>query len=170
MSMEVVVLGDRSPDSDQKGWGEGADGERWENTAQGRHRWGHLQVFAVNECPLGLWASPMQATGPGPEPAHPVFTFWTWLVVISCPKAQFPAHSLEPGCWLRKGTCCVDGGDTTKVQQRLHLLGTGGGAAFRLLWSASAPGGDPTLCPPPREELEMFPALFVRCRPGSSFP
>lgn len=54
MSMEVVVLGDRSPDSDQKGWGEGADGERWENTAQGRHRWGHLQVFAVNECPLGL--------------------------------------------------------------------------------------------------------------------
>lgn len=104
------------------------------------------------------------------SPPNPVFTFWTWLVVISCPKAQFPAHSLEPGCWLRKGTCCVDGGDTTKVQQRLHQLGTRGGAAFRLLWSASAPGGDPTPSPPPREELEMFPAPFVRCRPGSSFP
>ena len=69
----------------------------------------------------------MQATGPGPEPAHPVFPLWTWLVVISCPKAQFPAHSLEPGCCLRKGTCYVDEGDTTKVQQRLCLLGTGGG-------------------------------------------
>ena len=54
MSVEVVILGDRSQDSDQKGWGEGVDGERWDNTAHGRCRWGHLQVFALNECHLGV--------------------------------------------------------------------------------------------------------------------
>lgn len=53
MSMEVVVLGDRSPDSDQKGWGEGVDGEGGKTMLRKR-RWGHLQVFALNECPLGL--------------------------------------------------------------------------------------------------------------------
>ena len=134
----------------------------------GKAQWGHLQMFAPNECPVGLWASRMQATGPDPEPTHPVFTPGP-ACGYKLPKNPVPAHNLEP-MLAQKGDMLCGWRAHHQITTKTAPTGDWRGAGFMLLWSASAPGGDPTSSPPPGEELEMFPAPSVRCRPGSSFP
>lgn len=131
MSMEVVILRDRPQDSDQKGWVEGVNSERWENTAQGR------RSGVISRCLLQmnvLWVCEHPPCRPQPQVWSPPTQCSPLglLVAISCPKTQF-LLTIWNRMLAQKGDMLCGWRGHHQITTKTAPTGDWRGAGFRLL-------------------------------------